>query len=117
MIECLCKLQPTVIEEDTNEVGLCQKPDRVAVALWLLIEADQSYIQSWHFKYDMFLLCGLIGKESKRDGVRLEKRKSKTERNSSKLHHAKHINISIWCLSPPPLLLTPLAPVAPHHWA
>lgn len=85
--------------------------NRLAAALWLLIEADQSYIPSWHFKYDIVLLCVLIGKESKRDRVR--RRKSKAERHSSKLHDAKYINISIWCLILPPPLLTPLASVAP----
>lgn len=91
---------------------VCARNQRAA-ALWLLIEADQSYIPSWHFKYDIVLLCVLIGKESNRDRVRRKKRKSKAERHSSKLHNAKYINISIWCLILPPSLLTPLASVAP----
>lgn len=45
--------------------------------------------------------------------VRLKKKKTKTQRVSSRLHHAKYINISIWCLIFPPLTLTPLALLPP----
>lgn len=55
----------------------------------------------------MTFLCVVIGKERKR--VRLRKRRTKTERDNSRLHHAKYINISIWCLILPPLPLTRLA--------
>lgn len=65
------------------------------------------YITSWHSKNDIFCCVYLL---AKRGG--LENRKSKTERDSSRLGHAKYINISIWCLILHPLPLTPLASVA-----
>ena len=62
----------------------------------------------WHLP-----LCEYSLAESQSQTGKKKKRKSKTERESSRSHHAKYINISIWCLILPPLPLTPLAPVAP----
>lgn len=86
----------------TDQAGPSQRPDHMAAALRPLIPADCSYIPSRHFKNEIICCVYSLAKR-----VRLKKR-----RDSSRLHHAKCINISIWCLILSPLPLTPLAPLA-----
>lgn len=75
------------------------------------LAADRHWL-AVSFKNDIFWCVYSLAKRVSKT-VRLKKRKTKTQRVSSRLHHAKYINISIWCLIFPPLTLTPLAPVAP----
>lgn len=112
-MDCLCKLQAAVIEEDTNEVGPCQKPDHVAAALWLPMEADQSYIPSWHLKYDIFCCVYSLAKRA-RETESGEKKERARQRGiaanytmPSTLTNPSGVSFFIRCYSPHWPLLPP----------